>query len=108
MRKIVVPSRYPLEHEYKWKNRYQVTEPDWARPRSRRPVTTPSKTPEAIEAQIVRLGQTLSPPGSPTRSARVIRDQLAQCGGASIPSIRTIYRILNRHAKEVNLHTFTS
>src|SRR5918995_4396973 len=28
---------------YKWKNRYQVTEPDWARPRSRRPVTTPSK-----------------------------------------------------------------
>jgi hypothetical protein len=93
---------------YKWKNRYQVTEPDWARPRSRRPVTTPSKTPAAIEAQIVRLWQTLPPPGSPTRSARVIRDQLGQYGGASIPSIRTIYRILNRHAKEVNSHTSTS
>jgi hypothetical protein len=93
---------------YKWKNRYQVTEPDWARPRSRRPVTTPSKTPAAIEAQIVRLWQTVSPPGSPTRSARVIRDQLAQDGGASVPSIRTIYRILNRHTKEVNSHTSTS
>ena len=93
---------------YKWKNRYQVTEPDWARPRSRRPVTTPSKTPAAIEAQIVWLWQTLSPSGSPTRSARVIRDQLGQYGGASVPSIRTIYRILNRHAKEVNSHTSTS
>ena len=93
---------------YKWKNRYQVTEPDWARPRSRRPVTTPSKTPAAIEAQIVRLWQTLSPSGSPTRSARVTRDQLGQYGGASVPSIRTIYRILNRHAKEVNSHTSTA
>jgi transposase-like protein len=93
---------------YKWKNRYQVTEPDWTKPRSRRPVTTPSKTPEAIEAEIVRLWQTLSPPASATLSARMIRAQLGQHGGTSMPSIRTIYRILNRHAKEVNSHTFTS
>jgi transposase-like protein len=41
---------------YKWKNRYQVTESDWVEKRSRRPQTSPTKTPEALEAEIVRLG----------------------------------------------------
>jgi hypothetical protein len=43
---------------YKWKNRYQGSEPDWVEERSRRPQTTPTKTPEVLEAAIVRLGQT--------------------------------------------------
>ena len=42
---------------YKWKNRYQVSEPDWVEERSRRPQTSPTKTPEALEAEIVRLGR---------------------------------------------------
>ena len=36
---------------YKWKNRYQVTEPDWSQPRTRRPATFSSKTPETVEAE---------------------------------------------------------
>jgi transposase-like protein len=93
---------------YKWKNRYQVTEPDWFQERSRRPETTPTKTPDALEAKIVRLRQTLSPDESGTVSAGVMRDHLRQHGVESIPSRRTIYRILNRQAKEVNSHAFTS
>ena len=93
---------------YKWKNRYQVTDPDWSQAHSRRPETTPTKTPEAVALEIVRLSQTLSPKKSGTVSARVIRDHLGEHGVASRPSIRTIYRILNRHAKEVNSHSITS
>jgi len=93
---------------YKWKNRYQVTEPDWVEERSRRPQTSPTKTSEALEAEIVRLGQTLSPDGSGSVSADVIRDHLRQHGGDRVPSRRTIYRILKRQAKEVNTSSFPS
>jgi transposase-like protein len=85
---------------YKWKNRYQATDPAWAQERSRRPATTPAKTPEAIEAEIVALRQALSPDGSETVSARVIRDHLRHHPMASLPSLRTIYRILNRQTTE--------
>jgi len=92
----------------KWKNRYQVTEPEWVQERSRRPQTTPTKTPEVLEAEIVGLRQTLSPDGSGPVSADRIRDHLRQHGGDSIPSRRTIYRILQRQAKEVNANSFPS
>ena len=85
---------------YKWKNRYQATDPAWSQERSRRPATTPAKTPEAIEAEIVALRQALSPDGSETVSARVIRDHLRHHPIASRPSLRTIYRILNRQTTE--------
>jgi len=86
---------------YKWKKRYQATEPDWMQERSRRPESSPTKTPEALEAEIIRLSQTLSPDGAVTVSACVIRDHLRHDATASIPSLRTIYRILNRQTKEV-------
>ena len=93
---------------YKWKNRYQATEPTWSQERSRRPKTTPAKTPEAIEAAIIQLRQTLSPDGSETVSARVIRDHLCHHPIASIPSLRTIYRILNRQTKRGASQSVTS
>ena len=93
---------------YKWKKRYQFTEPDWVQEHSRRPETTPTKTPAALEAEIVWLRQTLSPSGSGPVSADGIRDHLRQHGRESIPSRRTIYRILKRQAKEVNAHGFPS
>jgi transposase-like protein len=93
---------------YKWKNRYQVTESDWVEERSRRPQTSPTKTPEALEAEIVRLGQPLSPHGSGSVSADVIREHLRQHGGDWVPSRRTISRILKRQAKEVNARSFPS
>lgn len=81
---------------YKWKTRYQVNEPDWVQERSRRPERIPTKTPETLEAEIIQLRRTLSPDGSGTVSADAIRDYLRQHGRESIPSRRTIYRILNR------------
>jgi transposase len=93
---------------YTWKKRYQVSDPHWIQEHSRRPETTPTKTPDALEAEIVRLRQTLSPSGSGPVSADGIRDHLRQHRGESIPSRRTIYRILQRQAKEVNAHGFPS
>ena len=93
---------------YKWKNRYQVTEPEWFHEHARRPETTPTKTPDALEAEIVRLCHTLSLDGSGMVSAGVIRDHLRQHRVESIPSRRTIYRILNRQTQEVTSHVFTS
>src|SRR6266705_3027934 len=81
--------------------------PAWLQEHSRRPGTTPTKTPDALEAEIVRLRQALSPDGSGPVSADVIRDHLRQHGGDVLPSRRTIYRILNRQAKAVNSHRKT-
>jgi transposase-like protein len=85
---------------YKWKNRYQATEPTWAQEHSRRPETTPTKTPKGIEAAIIQLRQALSPDGAETVSARVIQAHLSEHPSASLPSLRTIYRILNRQSKK--------
>ena len=93
---------------YKWKNRYQVSVPDWFKEHARRPETSPTKTPDDLEAQIVELRQTLSRDGSGRVGAKVIRDHLRQHGVTSIPSCRTIYRIGKRHAKGVNKGAFVS
>ena len=86
---------------YKWKKRYRAAASTWSQERSRRPKTTPSKTPEAIEAALIALRQTLAPDDSAPVSARVIRDHLRHHATTAIPSLRTIYRILNRQTKEV-------
>jgi transposase-like protein len=85
---------------YKWKNRYQAAEPTWSQERSRRPKTTPARTPEAIEAAISDLRRTLAPEGSEPASARGIRAPLCQHPSASLPSLRTISRLLNRQSQE--------
>ena len=86
---------------YKWKKRYWATESTWSQERSRRPKTTPSKTPEAIEAALIALRQTLAPDGSAPVSARVIRNHLRHHTTGALPSLRTISRLLNRQTKEV-------
>ena len=75
---------------YKWKPRYEAPEPTWSQERSRRPRTTPTKTPAAVEMAIVRLRESFSP----GVSAQVIRDHLSRHQGESIPSRRTIARTL--------------
>jgi hypothetical protein len=93
---------------YKWKHRYEGTVPAWVEERSRRPQSTPTKTPDALEAEIVRLRQTLSSGGLGPVSADGIREHLRQHGDDAIPSRRTIYRIRKRQAKEVTAHGFPS
>ncbi len=94
---------------YKWKKRHQFTESNWVQEHSRRPETTPTKTPDTVSTEIVRLRQDLSSDGSSPASAEVIREHLRQHGSNRVPSRRTIYRILNRQAKkEVNAHSLQS
>ena len=93
---------------YKWKKRYEGTEPEWVEERSRRPQSTPTKTPDALEAEIVRLRQRLSSGGLGPVSVDGIREHLRQHSGDAIPSRRTISRMLKRQAKEGTAHGFPS
>jgi transposase len=84
---------------YKWKNRYEASKPTWFQERSRRPRSIPTQTPEALARAIVRLRDSLSPDESRSVSAQVIREHLRRHHVASLPSRRTIYRILKRHPR---------
>jgi transposase len=87
---------------YKWKARYQSDNPSWATERSRRPETRAAKTPDHIEQAVVHLRQSLAQNGQ-SCGATAIRRVLKQQGREPVPSRRTIYRILQRHEKEVRL-----
>jgi putative transposase len=86
---------------YKWRDRYLATDPSWSAARSRRPRTTPTKTPQRIAQVVVALRQTLAQQGKDCGAA-AIQQALAQQGIEPVPSQRTIYRILHRYAKEVS------
>jgi putative transposase len=85
---------------YKWRDRYLATAPSWSAALSRRPKTTPTKTPQRIAQVVVALRQTLAQHGRDCGAA-AIQQALAQQGIEPVPAQRTIYRILHRYAKEV-------
>ena len=85
---------------YKWRERYLATDPSWSAARSRRPRTTPTKTPQRTAQVVVALRQTLAQQGKGCGAA-AIQQALAQQGIEPVPSQRTIYRILHRYTKEV-------
>ena len=85
---------------YTWRDRSLATDPSWSAARSRRPRTTPTKTPQRIAQVVVALRQTLAQHGHDCGAA-AIQQALEQQGIAPVPSQRTIYRILQRYAKEV-------
>ena len=82
-----------------WKNRYEASKPNWFQERSRCPRITPTQTPEALERAIVRLRDSVSPGESRSVSAQVIREHLSRHDVESLPSRRTISRILKRHPR---------
>jgi len=84
---------------YKWKARYQADAPGWATRRSTQPRHKPNQTPQPMAQRIVTLHQTLVQSGQ-RRSAAAIQQELQQQGLKPVPSLRTIYRILQRQAKE--------
>jgi transposase-like protein len=86
---------------YKWRDRYQAGDPTWAQEVSRRPTTSPAKLSATLEEQIVHLRQTAVSTGSGPASAAAIRQTLKDTGVEPVPSRRTIYRVLQRHEKEV-------
>lgn len=85
---------------YKWRDRYQADDPNWAKERTRRPRTNPAKTPQTIEQAVVSLRRALCQNGQ-GGGAAAIKQGLEQQGLEPVPSQRTIYRILQRHQKEV-------
>jgi putative transposase len=85
---------------YKWRDRYLATDPSWSAALSRRPRTTPTKTPQRIAQVVVALRQMLAQHGQDCGAA-AIPQALAQQGIEPVPSQRTIYRLLHRYAKEV-------
>ena len=86
---------------YKWRDRYQAGDPTWAQEVSRRPTTSPTKLSTTLEEKIVYLRQTAVSTGAGPASAAAIRQALKDTGVEHIPSRRTIYRVLQRHEKEV-------
>jgi putative transposase len=85
---------------YTWRERSLATDPSWSAARSRRPRTTPTKTPQRIAQVVVALRQTLAQHGTDWGAA-AIQQALAQQGREPVPSQRTISRLLHRYAKEV-------
>ena len=84
---------------YKWKARYQADDPGWATRRSTQPRHTPNPTPQPVAQRIVTLHRTLVQSGQ-RGSAAAIQQALQQQGFEPVPSLRTISRILQRHAQE--------
>jgi putative transposase len=84
---------------YKWKARYQADNPGWATGLSTQPRHKPSQTPEPMEQRVVTLHRTLVQSGQ-RGSAAAIQQGLQQQGIEPIPSLRTIYRILQRYVQE--------
>jgi transposase-like protein len=85
----------------KWSDRYQAGDPTWAQEVSRRPATSPAKLSTTLEEKIVHLRQTAGSTGAGPASAATIRQALKDTGVEPIASRRTIYRVLQRHEKEV-------
>jgi transposase len=84
---------------YTWKARYQANNPGWATGLSTQPRHKPSHTSELMAQRVVTLHRTLVQRGQRGRAA-AIQQGLQQQGIEPRPLLRTIYRILQRHAQE--------
>jgi len=85
---------------YKWRSRYQADDPNWATELTRKPRTNPANTPHTIEQAVVSLRHAVIQNGQGCGAAS-IQQALTQQEREPVPSRRTIYRILQRHEKEV-------
>ena len=89
---------------YRWLARFNNAYPrtGWEqKERSRRPLTSPSRTSESIVKEIVRLKKEWDRSGQRACAVPFIQQALKQQGILPAPSRRTIYRLLSRHEKEV-------
>ena len=74
----------------KWVERYASQQP--LTDRSRRPHTTPTRTPEAVEQLILALRA-----DNPGWGARTIHTVLSNAGYTNLPCVKTVNNILNRY-----------
>lgn len=74
----------------KWVERYETQQP--LTDRSRRPHTTPTRTPEAVEQLILALRA-----DNPGWGAKTIHTVLSNAGHTDLPCVKTVNNILNRY-----------
>jgi putative transposase len=82
---------------YKWLTRFDTGQDDWAQDGSRRPHRSARRTAATIETAIVTARRSLVQRGL-FCGAQAIAWELEALGIAPIPALRTINRILDRHA----------
>ena len=75
---------------YKWKERYKACQP--LSDKSRRPHTTPTKTPEEVELLILAVRA-----DNPGWGAKTIHKVLTNEGHRNLPCVKTVNNILNRY-----------
>lgn len=75
---------------YKWKERYAAEQP--LTDRSRRPHTSPTRTPEVVERLILEVRA-----DNPGWGAKTIREVLLRQGHSDIPCAKTVNNILHRY-----------
>ena len=81
---------------YKWLKRFREGDPDWYQEYSRKPLCTPTQSPEEIEAIVKHVRLELYNHGQ-FCGAQAIRWRLEEENVQPLPSVRTIGRILARH-----------
>ena len=74
----------------KWKERYEASEP--LTDRSKKPHTSPTRTPERIEKMVLEVRA-----DNPGWGAKKIRNHLLQSGHQNVPCAKTVNNILNRY-----------
>ena len=89
----------------KWVERYESQQP--LTDRSRRPHTTPTRTPEDVENLILSVRAE-----NPGWGARTIHQVLSNAGHTGLPCVKTVNNILNRHGcispeESLKRHPFT-
>jgi len=81
---------------YKWVKRYVANDSSWSESRSRRPLTSASRTPQEIEEIVKMVRLNLYNKGL-FCGAQAILWELEDLGVKPLPSLRTINRILRRN-----------
>jgi transposase InsO family protein len=79
----------------KWKKRYAAEGSCGLKDRSRRPHSSPSKSSDRIEAEVLRIRQKSNNSWGGRKIARVLRNE----GWVAVPAASTITEILRRHGK---------
>jgi hypothetical protein len=83
---------------YKGKARYQADKPQWAKGVSIQPRHKPRQVPQRLAQRVVELRRTLGQ-GGQHGSAASLQQELEQQGITPIPSLRTLYRMWQRHSQ---------
>ncbi|MGW4125057.1 helix-turn-helix domain-containing protein [Nocardia sp. NPDC004711] len=86
--------RYQVSRKsfYVYLARYREQGNAGLRPNSRRPKTSPGRSPSDIEAFVVRIRRE-----RPRWGARRIREELRRCGAEHVPAASTVHAIMRRH-----------